>query len=305
MMDQAAHPARGEGPGVPAAQDLRAALASGDAVAEAAGPILRYLLAAPAASFFTEDILARVRGLMGDLSARLVAALTDDVAAPLAAPGEVELLARALADHSLVLGHAHACALEWRATERLHDGVGIDPVISPLVQERVGETGDRTFLQAQARWCREQRRMQWPLEALPPAVLEAVLAVVDTLIGDDLALRQRLAGIRAWPTEGSARRLDGLDVSDRNEWLELRRGGLALFLSALASQTGQPRDAVVLALHETQATRLALLLKAAGAGRVAIVEQVLVLHPDATLHEAIGELTPSIAAALLAQGRPA
>jgi hypothetical protein len=82
--------------------------------------------------------------------------------------------------------------------------------------------------------------------------------------------------------------------------LSIHHAGAAIFLSALGIASGQDRDLATLATSETQRTRLALALCAAGLKPAAIEEQLLALDPDAALPEGLDRLTPDRAAALLA-----
>jgi hypothetical protein len=83
--------------------------------------------------------------------------------------------------------------------------------------------------------------------------------------------------------------------------LDLHHGGAALFASALAAGSGQSRDAVLLALHEAQPTRLAIALRAAGQSSAAIGQQLLLLQPEAVLPAGFDRLPIERAAALLAE----
>ena len=73
-------------------------------------------------------------------------------------------------------------------------------------------------------------------------------------------------------------------------------------LTALAMVSGQDRDLTVLATSETQRTRMALALCAAGLKLAAIEEQLLTIDPDFTLPEGFDRLDADRAAALLAAG---
>jgi hypothetical protein len=61
-----------------------------------------------------------------------------------------------------------------------------------------------------------------------------------------------------------------------------------------------PRAAAVLACHEGQAPRLALILRAAGLDRAGIERQVLLVSAPGPELSAIAELTPQAARAQLA-----
>ena len=83
--------------------------------------------------------------------------------------------------------------------------------------------------------------------------------------------------------------------------LELEHAGLALFASALAAVSRQPRDNAVIACHESQAARLALAFRAAGLDAQAIERQFLLLEPGIRVPEVIGQLAPDRAQAILAR----
>jgi hypothetical protein len=84
--------------------------------------------------------------------------------------------------------------------------------------------------------------------------------------------------------------------------LALDHAGLALFASALAEAARQPRASVVLACHEGQGMRLALLLRAGGQSLAAIERQLGLAGSAGHLPRALAELAPDRAAALLASG---
>ncbi len=84
--------------------------------------------------------------------------------------------------------------------------------------------------------------------------------------------------------------------------LALDHAGLALFATALAAHTRQPRAASVLACHEGQGARLALTLRSAGLSLPVIERQFSPVEPAARMPRAIGTLTAERAAALLGAG---
>lgn len=324
MIDQAVHPANGEG--VEAV--LRDELARGDAMAGTVLPILRHLIAAEDSSVFSDEILARIRGMLADLAGELLDALVGAGAGAGAAgterrayaSGEIEVLTRAFLDNPAMLAHLHALALEWQLTERLQGRLALDPVVSPLLQALVSSHDGATqglamtFLAAQARWCQAQRRMKLPLRELPADLLHAALMTMRALAGGDPAMAERAliveSEIRRSCDEGASRlglaaRLvmslgNGAQVA-----LSVSHGGVALFLTALALGSGQDRDAVVLSTHEAQLARLALALRSAGLKPAAVEEQFLAIHPEITLPEGFERLGADLAAAILTSGSPA
>lgn len=306
MIDQAVHPAGVQGvEGV-----LRADLAHGDAVAASALPVLRYLVAAEDSALFSEEILARVRGMLADIAGQLLDALVGADRRAHSAD-EIEVLTRAFVGDATLLGHVHAQALEWQLTERMQARLALDPVMTPLVQARLPGTTAMAFLASQSRWCQAQRRMALPLSELPPSVLDAVMVTLRALVGAEPALADRVDAVETQVREGydeSATRL-GLAASfvaevggEAQAALAIGAGGVALFLSALAQLSGQSRDNAVLSTHEGQLARLALGLKAAGLSTDGVEAQFHALHPEVTLPQGFAGLDRAQAAAMLASG---
>jgi hypothetical protein len=300
---------------------LRDELARGDAVAETVLPILRHLIAAEDSSVFSDEILARVRGMLASLSKALLDGFADlaDWREPAShPPAQVEALTRAFLDNPELLAHLHAQALEWQLTERLQSRLSLDPVVSPLLQALIsaqdGPTQDLAmkFLAAQARWCQSQRRMTLSLQELPGDLFHAVLVCLQTHMaeGSDMGERTELVAsdFRKAYDEGSSR----LGLASRlvlgmgrggQAALEIGHAGVALFLTALALGSGQGRDAVVLSTHEAQLARLALALRTSGLKPAQVEQQFLALHPDVTLPDGFDRLNADLAAAILSSGR--
>ncbi|MCJ2177851.1 hypothetical protein [Novosphingobium album (ex Hu et al. 2023)] len=313
MIDKTVHPASGEN--VEAV--LRDELARGDAMAETVLPILRHLVAAEDSSVFSDEILARVRGMMADIAGGLLGALSEGrheehIAA------DVEQLASALTDNPALLTHVHALALEWHLTERMQTRLTIDPVVSPLLQALVASSDPAvqglamTFLAAQARWCQAQRRMMLPLRELPGDLFHTALLTMraQAFRTPDMTDRavQAEAALRQTYDEGAsrmglaARLMMGLG-NEAQAALSVADGGVALFLTALSLRSGQARDDVVLSTHKAQIARLALALRAAGLEPSAVEGQFMALHPDVTLPPGFDRIGADFAASLLASGR--
>ena len=123
---------------------FRDALARETRALGAAVPVLRHMLASEGHRLVSEAILARVRVMLADLAAQLLAAAAGRdpaIRLPLDAErGAHEALAEALAGDPLLLAHCHALAAESVAAERLHQHHAIDPVLSPLLQELIAAT---------------------------------------------------------------------------------------------------------------------------------------------------------------------
>lgn len=286
---------------------LRKDLARGDAVLESVGPVLRHLLAAEEQAIFADEVIASMRGMVADLAQQLGGAS--------AHPDLVDTLAARLTGQDELLAHVHALALEAQLSSRLEARLGLDPVLSPLLQSLIGSNAPEVssaamaLLASQARFVQNRRRMQLPLAELPGDLLHlALLAMreVYSAEGDAARAAEAEGQIRAAYDESRSR----LGLISRlvmglgggvTAALSLANAGVAIFLSALALASGQERDAVVLATSETQLARLALTLRAAGLKPTAIAEQMEALHPDCAVRSYYGLLGPEQAAALLAQ----
>jgi len=297
---------------------LREDLADGDARGETVLPILRHLIAAESSSVFSDEILARVRGMVSDLAVQLLDVLasagggTDRRSHP---EEEIKVLCDSIVDSPAMLSHLHALALEWQLTERLQARLALDPVVPSLLQALVSSHDSTTqgiamhFLAAQARFGQTQRRMKLPLLELPGEQLHDALVTMRSQVGPSAEAAERAAlaeaEIRSRYNEATSR----LGLASRLVMgmgggalaaLSVGHAGAALFLTALALGTGQSRDALVLATHESQLARLALSLRAAGLKPSGVEEQFLALHPDVSLPAGFDRLTADRAAAILA-----
>ena len=260
-------------------------------------PVLRHLLASEGQRLVSDAILARVRGMLSDLAGQLVAA---------GHPGAQEALADTIAGDPALLAFCHALAAESHLAERLHQQRGIDPVLSPLLQELIASETPAiaelamNALAAQSRFIQSQRRMQLPLTELPAELFAAVLGAS----GADGAGRAAL--LQSYD-EGASRigllaRLIGAMRRGAVAALALDHAGPSLFASALSALSGQDRAHAVLACHEGQGMRLALALRAAGLEAEAIERQFLTLDPAAALPRDLAGLSPDRARVLLGAG---
>lgn len=295
---------------------LRAELAVGDTAALNVSPILRHLLDNGANSMFSDAIISGVRGMVSDLARQLLDARSRATgeAERIDHPAEdIAVLADALSANPALLGHLHALAFEWQLTQQLHARLALDPVLSPLLQAQMASSDPETaslamkLLAAQARYCQEQRRMQLPLTELPGDLLHSVLVAMRTLAGveGDAEAAAAESAIRlefheARTRLGLAARLIAGMGGGGLAALSISHSGTALFLTALATASGQDRDLAVMSTNETQLARLALSLRASGLKQPAVEEQFLALHPDIALPEGFEQLGPDHAAALLA-----
>lgn len=300
-------------------QVLRQELSRGDAMAGTILPILRHLITNDDNSVFSDEIIARIRGMVTDLASQLLdarsrafgSASEDDQA------DWQKALFQALIDNPLLLGHVHALALEAQLSARLQSRLSLDPVVPPLLQSLISSHDPHTqalamqVLAAQARFGQSQRRMTLSLRELPGDEFHAALIAFRSVLGPELAASEQAAmaerELRQGYDEGQSRigllsRLVHLMGSGAGAALSVSHAGVALFVTALGLLSGQRRETTILSTHETQLSRLALLLRSAGLHPSAIEEQFFILHPQVTLPPGFDGLDTSGAAAILASG---
>lgn len=274
-------------------------------------PVLRHLLGTEAQALLSDAILARVRGMIGDLAAQLLAVKAGrDPATRVGAsadPADLDALcAMLMADESL-LAFCHAAAAEGLIAQRLHQRHAIDPVLSPLLQELIASEDPAIAaaamgtLAAQSRFVQRQRRMALPLGELPAELFLQVTAMacrqgaaVDALTQVHAAYDEAASRI------GLLARLVAAMGRGAVAGLGLEHAGLALFASALASATRQTRSLSVIACHEGQGLGLALWLRAVGLSPAAIERQLSLTDAAACLPRAFAEMSAGRAAMLLA-----
>jgi hypothetical protein len=299
---------------------LRDELVEGDAMIAAARPILRHLLANDDGGLFSDETIARVRGLVLNVAEQLLfaqAAAAEVRDRQGYARERLDALAQALFGDTEFLAHAHALTLEAQLIERLQVRSGIDPVLTPLVQELIAAKDGAAaslamaVLAAQARFQQHCRRMELPLGELPGDLFHRALVALREQAGDDdePAAEAAERQLRDDYQEGAgrlgliARLVMGMGHKAPRA-LAIDHAGLAVFATALSMASGQERDLVVLSFSERQYARLALSLCAAGLAQHAVLEQFLYLHPDVSLPEGFEMLRADRAAALLAASQP-
>ncbi len=298
-------------------ESLRDALARGNAALARIGPILTHLLATPDHSLFSDEIVARIRGMCHHLAwqvLRAQAEATGQAGREAFAERHGDALAEHLLGSSTLLAYCHALALEWQLTEKLEAQYGIDPVLSPLIQELIAaeDTGlasaAMSSLTAQARFAQTQRRMELPLSELPGDLFHDLLMDWRTYSGhlrSDAMIRAE-AKLRNAYDEGAGRiallsRVVAGMGSEGQRALDIDHAGPSLFLTALAARTGQPRIAAVLSTNHQQTARLALGLRGAGLDGAEVERQVLRLDPKAMPSREIAGMPPEDARRLLAE----
>lgn len=308
------------GPSAESVEDmLRGELAQGDVILSTARPILRHLLANDDHAMFSDEVIARIRGMMLHLARQMLFELAEVLGKQDRGEWVDERqddLATQLLEDTAFLGHAHALCIEAQLAERLQQRSGIDPVLSPLMQE-LAASKDQALaaaamrvVAAQARFMQHQRRMELPLGELPAELFHTATKLLRTSQEDyPEEARAVCDKLRANYDESERRigqitRLVMAMGHQAKRALSVDHGGLAVFSTALSMASEQDRDVVVLSLGENQCARLAISLRAAGLGQHAVEEQFLYLHPEITLPEGFDALRVDRAVALLAAAAP-
>lgn len=295
---------------------LREALEQGDAVLDTIAPILGHLLANDDDSLFTDEIVARVRGIILHIAWQMLMAQAQAAAseAPdVFAQDNREALAANLASDRTLLMHCHALAVEWHLTLCLDQASAIDPVLSPLLQALVASDDEATAasamtaLASQARFIQHQRRMELPINELPGDLFHQALLIWRGRVDDDAGAAADIAerGLRASFDESAGRlgllsRIVAGMGSGAMAALSVGHAGAALFITALAIASNQDRDIAALSSNNGQMARLALALRAAGMEVKAVEEQFFHIHPEVTLPDVFKLLRSDRAASMLA-----
>lgn len=299
---------------------LREDLVRSESVLATIAPVLRHLVASDDQSVFADEVIARVRGIVADLSRQLLGALDGlDEEGRRRLPAErVDRLSVILAGSPVLLGHVHALALEWQLAERLESRLAVDPVLSPMLQALIASPDEATaalamkVLAAQSRFVQTLRRMTHPLTELPGDLLHNCLLALGAMVEEDR--ENETEGDRALAAEAAIRKAYDEGASRLGliarlvtgmgggavAALSVTHAGPAIFLTALALASGQDRDRAVIATNESQLARLALALRAAGLKPQAVEEQFLAFHPEVALPDGFERLGADRAAALLA-----
>jgi hypothetical protein len=297
---------------------LRDELGRGDAMIATSRPILRHLLANDDHALFSDEMIARIRGMMNHVASQLLfaeAAAADALDRARYAADRQDDLAQALFEDTDFLAHAHALTLEAQLTERLQGRSGIDSVLTPLVQELAAAREmdvaglAMAVLAAQARFMQHHRRMELPLGELPGDLFHQALLLLRSQAEGGQAAEQAERHLRDSYEESAGRlglltRLVMTMGQKAVRALAIDHAGLAIFSTALAMASTQSRDVTVLSFADRQFARLALALRAAGLKQQAVEEQFLYLHPEIALPEGFDRLRADRAAALLADSRP-
>ena len=300
-------------------QVLREELVRGDAILASAKPILRHLLANDDHALFSDEMIARIRGMMTHLASQLLFAQAEAAGAEDRADYVAERedeLAFMLFDDTAFLAHAHARTIEAQLTERLQGRSGIDAVLSPLVQELVAAREREmaalamSLLASQARFMQHHRRMELPLRELPGDLFHKALVVLREHASDDEEVAEaverdlRAAYDESFGRLGLLARVVMAMGQRATRALAIDHAGVAIFATALSMASRQERDVTILSFADRQFARLALSLRAAGLKQQAVEEQFVFFHPEVALPQGFEMLPADRAAALLADSQP-
>lgn len=294
---------------------LREELAHGDTVLGTIAPILGHLVVSPEYSLFSDEIVARVRGMAASVARQLLTAQAragGDDDPDYLADKFGDALVEALLAHPEILAHFHALTIERQLADKLEHRNSIDPVLSPLLQSLIASDDANTaslgmtVLAAQARFVQQQRRMELPLIELPGELFHTIILVWRThrFEGSDEIAAQAEMHLRAEYDEGSSRlgllkRLITGMGSGALAALSIAHAGVALFLTALAIGSSQHRDLATISTNDRLVGRLAVGLRAAGLKVKDVEEQFLLIHPEISLPEGFDMLRQDRAAQLL------
>lgn len=266
---------------------LHQALVRGDLVQNAQIPIVAELIGSSHAVFVSEEIAARVRAMIDCLAAEI------EEICQCVSPGDAKDCEGGedfdeLSACPSLLKHCLACAFEGELALRLEGSIGLDPVLSPLLQELVaserGETAELGMhaVTAQARFIQSYRRMSLSLGEIPADILHDMLGRWEAV-----ARKSRPEGVaekvveevKSHYSEASSRagllaRLFKALGKAAGPSLLLEHAGLGLFASALALRSGQTRDTTMLSMQAGQEARLALAMVSAGLREEQLVHQL-------------------------------
>lgn len=308
--------AHGQGPGTGDAGRVRDVelvlkeeLVRNDRALRGVPPVLTHMLANSGHALVNEAIVARIRGMLAALARQLLAAKAGSLE-PEAESSAIDALSERLASDGVVLSYCYALAMEAHLAERLEQRFSIDAILSPLMQELIASEDPAiaelamNALAAQSRFTQSQRRMELPLSELPAELFHAVLKRWEGFERGDPDLAPAIKALKAGYDEGASRvgllaRLVSGMRGGAIAALELEHAGLALFVTALATLSKQPRELAILACNQGQAARLALSLRAANLEAEAIQRQFRLLEPSERLPTDIGSIPPERALALL------
>nr|WP_298896508.1 hypothetical protein [uncultured Altererythrobacter sp.] len=297
-----------------AVAELRHELARGDVALAGVAPVLSHLLASSGQALVSEDLVARMRGMLGNLAIQILRTEAEvSGGSRQLEPTVTDELASKLASSGILVSHCYAIAMESQLAEQLEQTHGIDQVLTPLLQELIASPDENMAelamgaMTAQARFVQAQRRMNLPLAELPAELFHDVIAHWSAMVGDRESQQQErvFQVLRGGYDESSSRlglltRVMGSLGHGLRAAIDLEHAGFALFASGLARASRQPRELAVLSCHERQATRLALALRAAGLKPEEMRKQFLLIQSDLAMPSGADVISQEGALSLIA-----
>ena len=287
-------------------------LARSERAMRSLAPVIAHLLDSDGPSLISDAIVARLRGMLSDIGNQLATTVASSIKVQWTESELKEHLEARLINDELLIDHLYAEALELHLSRGLQERCAIDPVLSPLIQELIAsqraETGELTMaaLASQSRFVRNLERMTYPLSELPQelflSTIEHLEAFEDEL--SDGSILRAARELKVGFDEGNSRlgllsRLVASMHGAAVAAVDLTHAGIALFASAASSLTHYERSKVIVACHEGQGARLAVLLKAAGASQSAAEQQLGLLGNTKPLPVRLEHLSQSDALSLL------
>ena len=147
-------------------EGLQKQLAGEDFVISATSPILQHLLVNRDEALFSDEVIARVRGITANIAfqllvARAVEAGESDPA--VAAISGQDAVARSLIEDEVFVAYIHALTLEAKLAESIRQRSGVDHVLSLLIQHLTASPDEKTValairtIAAQARFIQQMR----------------------------------------------------------------------------------------------------------------------------------------------------
>ncbi|WP_379550556.1 hypothetical protein ACRAQ7_12470 [Erythrobacter sp. W53] len=299
----------------PAGEELSEALARNNTLQPKLGPMLELLLSSQDQTLFSDAIITRIRGMLLSIARHVLrhqAEAMGERAADAFVFARSEDLAVQLSTHQPLILHCHALALETQCMDRMQSLYGLDPVLTPLIQDMISSedaglaSAAMALLASQTRFTQFQKRLELPLTELSADLFHSVLTTwhgasdetdVDSLARAETKLRSEF-------DEGKSR----ISLLDRvistlggagDQTLEIDQAGVSLFLSAIASSVGMRRDQAALATHETQIARLLLALRSTGRKPQDCEAAVLRIHPEAEVPYGLDQIGTREAKAMM------
>ncbi|MGB7407843.1 MAG: hypothetical protein WA908_05005 [Pontixanthobacter sp.] len=270
---------------------------------DAVKPALRYWLEGTDRIVLSDQVVAQVRGMVASIANQLLTAVERR------SSENTQQLFAAFIESDQLLRHCHAVAIEGILTKRLYREAAIDPVNSSILSSRALSSDDdvaTAVLNRQRSFILNQDRMVLPIGALPRKIFAVVVELLERTsrgFGEPIDPSD-FAGLRKGFDESESRldvleQLTAATPENALNALDIRKSGVALFLSALARSAHQTRTDIVFATGQEQVVRMALSMFAAGLNQAEIDSQFALLHPELAVPSIIDGMNKTEARELL------